>query len=71
MSTFNLKLVTNKISNYKNIVLLITIQLVIVCTCMYTSFFRSKISEEDSDDLEEEVNHGPGYYEEQEEIKKR
>lgn len=50
-------------------VLLITIQLVIVC--MYTSFFRSKISEEDSDDLEEEVNHGPGYYEEQEEIKKR
>lgn len=29
-----------------------------------------KISEEDSDDLEEEVNHGPGYYEEQEEIKK-
>lgn len=69
MSTFNWKLVTNKISNYKNIVLLITIQLVIVC--MYTSFFRSKISEEDSDDLEEEVNHGPGCYEEQEEIKKR
>lgn len=69
MSTFNWKLVTNKISNYKNIVLLITIQLVIVC--MYTSFFHSKISEEDSDDLEEEVNHGPGYYEEQEEIKKR
>lgn len=68
MSTFNWKLVTNKISNYKNIVLLITIQLVIVC--MYTSFFRSKISEEDSDDLEE-VNHEPGYYEEQEEIKKR
>lgn len=69
MSTFNWKLVTNKISNYKNIVLLITIQLVIVC--MYTSFFRSKISEGDSDDLEEEVNHEPGYYEEQEEIKKR
>lgn len=29
-----------------------------------------KISEEDSDDLDEEVNHEPGYYEEQEEIKK-
>lgn len=69
MSTFNWKLVTNKISNDENIVLLITIQLVIVC--MYTSFFRSKISEKDSDDLEEEVNHEPGYYEEQEEIKKR
>lgn len=38
---------------------------------MYTYFFSSKISEEDSDDLDEEVNHEPGYYEEQEEIKKR
>lgn len=31
---------------------------------MYIFFFRSKISEEDSDDFEEEVNYGLGYYEE-------
>lgn len=71
MNNFKWKHVTNKLLNcYQNHH---TFDYYATCqqyTCMLT-FFSSKISEEDSDDLEEEVNHEPGYYEEQEEIKKR